>query len=206
MRASLSVNAALLSIYWEVGNTIIQQQKSEGWGSKVIDRLALDLKSEFPEMQGLSLRNIKYMRAFAEAYPNFLIVQQAAAQLGKSKKNLVSAIEQHPAAQLPWTHNQVILDKLKNEKERIFYITKTYQNGWSRNILAQQIDSKLHLRQGTTINNFERTLALPQSDLAKETLKNPYMFDSRPVRLSVSINYLSIGTKFSEIANKRNIP
>jgi predicted nuclease of restriction endonuclease-like (RecB) superfamily len=155
-RAAMAVNNELLTVYWEIGYIILQQQKEEGWGTKVINRLAADLKSEFPEMKGFSVRNLKYMRAFAEAYPQF--VQQA-------------------AAHLPWGHHQLLLDKTKTSLEREFYIKKTVANGWSRNILLHQIESQLYLRQGSAITNFEHTLPKPQSDLAREILKNPYLFD-----------------------------
>ena len=213
LRASFTANTQLLQLYWQIGNTILLQQQKEGWGTKVIDRLAADLKSAFPDMKGLSVRNIKYMRAFAEAYPDFIIVpaplaqlspgkkaivQQAAAQL-PSVKNRVLVITQNPlakseslfvqqaAAQIPWTHHQVILDKLKNKEDRFFYICKSVQNGWSREVLTWQIESKLHKRQGKAITNFDDTLPPPQSDLAKETLKNPYLFD-----------FLSIGDEMQE--------
>lgn len=173
-KAALTVNTELLSVYWEIGNSILIQQKEAGWGAKVIDRLAVDLKTEFPEMKGLSLRNFKYMRAFAEAYPRF--VQQPAAQM-QSKDNQSVIIVQQAAAQLPWGHHQLLLDKLNLPAEREFYTRKAVENGWSRNVLATQIQSQLHLRQGSAITNFQVTLPKPQSDLARETLKNPYVFD-----------------------------
>lgn len=171
LKAVHAVNNQLLSVYWEIGNTILQQQKSEGWGTKVIDRLAVDLKMEFPDMKGWSVRNIKYMRAFAEAYPDFLIVQQPAAQLTPVQK------VQQLAAQIPWSHQQVILDKFKSQEQRLFYIQKIIENGWSRNILLQQIETGLHNRQGKAISNFETTLPPMQSDLVRESFKSPYVFD-----------------------------
>jgi predicted nuclease of restriction endonuclease-like (RecB) superfamily len=173
-RAIVAVNTGLLIAYWEIGNTILQQQKLEGWGTKVIAKLATDLRAEFPEMKGFSERNFKYMRAFAEAYPSF--VQQAAAQM-QSKENQHFIIVQQLAAQLGWGHHQLLLDKIKSPEERVFYIRKTVQNGWSRNILLHQIEGQLYQRQGKAITNFESTLPVPQSDLAKETLKSPYLFD-----------------------------
>jgi len=171
LKAVHAVNNQLLIVYWEIGNTILQQQKSEGWGTKVIDRLAVDLKMEFPDMKGWSVRNIKYMRAFAEAYPDFLIVQQPAAQLATAQK------VQQLAAQIPWSHHQVILDKFKEQEQRLFYIQKIVENGWSRNILLQQIETGVHNRQGKVISNFETTLPPMQSDLVKESFKSPYVFD-----------------------------
>jgi predicted nuclease of restriction endonuclease-like (RecB) superfamily len=176
IKAVVSVNYELLKVYWEIGNAILQQQKEEGWGAKIIDRLAADLKSEFPDFKGLSVRNLKYMRTFAEAYSDFLIVQQDAAQLQTSDKQ-ENKFVQHAAAQIPWTHHQVILDKTKKLEERLFYIKKAVENKWSRQVLSLQIDSELYNRQGNAITNFSSTLPAPISDLARETLKNPYIFD-----------------------------
>jgi predicted nuclease of restriction endonuclease-like (RecB) superfamily len=198
LRATIAVNNELLKIYWEIGSTILLHQKNEGWGTKVIDRLAADLKLEFSGMKGLSLRNIKYMRAFAEAYPGFVIVQPLAAQLQKDKtknrllqnpslKTVQSTIVQPLVAQLPWTHHTIIIDKVKEVSERIFYIKKAVENGWSKSVLTAQIESQLYRRQGKAITNFDSTLTPLQSDLAKETLKNPYLFD-----------FLSIGEEMQE--------
>lgn len=187
-KASLTVNAQLLTLYWEIGKTILEEQKKEGWGAKIIDKLAVDLKTEFPDFQGLSLRNLKYMRAFAEAYPTaFSIVQPTAAQLENDKTNREISIMQPPVAQIPWTHHTIILDKAKALEERQFYIEKTLQNSWSKAVLTLQIDSNLYKRQGNAISNFDNTLPKIQSDLARETLKNPYVFD-----------FLSIGEEMQE--------
>lgn len=172
-RAVLAVNSELLIAYWEIGNTILIQQKKEGWGTKVISRLIADLKAEFPDMKGLSPRNFKYMRAFAEAYPNFI---QSNENL-LSNDNQPSIIVQQVVAQLPWSHHLVILERIKTKQEREFYIEKVIQNGWSRNVLLHQITSQLHLRQGNAITNFAQSLPSFQSDLVQETLKNPYVFD-----------------------------
>ncbi len=190
LKAALSVNRHLLSVYFEIGRTILEQQTVEGWGTKVIDRLAADLKVEFPDMKGLSARNLKYMRAFAEAYPGFRFgddsikppispssfVQQDAAQPQGVEIQLVTIV-QHAAAQLPWGHHQVILDKAKSSTERAFYIRKCVENNWSRKVLAEQMMARLVDRQGQAITNFHNTLPASQSDLAKETLKNPYVLD-----------------------------
>lgn len=158
IKAALSVNRELVLLYWHIGREILARQQQQGWGTKVIERLAKDLKAAFPDMKGFSARNLKYMRAFVEAYPDELFVQQA-------------------AAQIPWFHNCVILDKIKNNLEREWYIKKAVEYGWSRNILTLQIKSNLYNRQGKAINNFDITLTPPQSDLARETLKDPYIFD-----------------------------
>lgn len=177
IKATFNVNAVLVKLYWDIGKVILEQQKIEGWGAKIIDTLALDLKIEFPDFKGLSVRNLKYMRAFAEAYPSFNpIVQPALAQI-QNAENQINEIAQPTLAQIPWTHHILILTKIKEEKERVFYIEKTIQNGWSISTLGLQIETNLYQRQGNAITNFTETLPSPQSDLAIETLKNPYIFD-----------------------------
>lgn len=177
-KAALTVNKELLLMYWEVGKTIIDMQAEEGWGAKTIDRLAKDLQSEFPDMKGFSVRNLKYMKSFAETYPDFQIMQQPAAQLKSGKETtLETVIVQQVAAQIPWSYHQVLLDRLKSKEERSFYMAKTIQNGWKRNMLILQIESDLYSRQGKAITNFKETLPRPQADLAVETIKNPYLFE-----------------------------
>jgi predicted nuclease of restriction endonuclease-like (RecB) superfamily len=158
LKAVLSANAHMLVLYWQIGKIILEQQQQSNWGDKVIQQLADDLKREFPDLKGFSLRNINYMRQFASVYPDFTIVQQ-------------------PAAQLPWGHHMLLIDKVKDTKYRIFYMQKAIENGWSRNVLSLQIKSGLHTRQGTAIMNFAATLPLPQSDFAQQVLKDPYIFD-----------------------------
>jgi len=158
VRAAVSVNSELVLLYWGIGKEILSRQKQDGWGTGVIDRLAKDLRFEFPDMQGFSSRNLKYMRAFAAAWPEESIVQQV-------------------AAQLPWFHNCVLLDKVKDTAERTWYIRQAIQNGWSRNILVLQIKSGLYARQGKAVTNFKATLPSPQSDLAQQIIKDPYNFD-----------------------------
>jgi predicted nuclease of restriction endonuclease-like (RecB) superfamily len=158
VKAALAVNRELVLLYWQIGREILTRQQQQGWGAKVISKLAHDLQREFPEMKGFSSRNLKYMRAFAEAYPDEQLVQQA-------------------AAQIPWFHNCVLLDKVKDSTERLWYIQQTIQYGWSRTILTYQIESGLHRRQGEAVTNFAQTLPNPQSDLARQLLKDPYNFD-----------------------------
>jgi predicted nuclease of restriction endonuclease-like (RecB) superfamily len=158
VRAALAVNRELVLLYWSIGRDILTRQKQHGWGAKIIDRLAADLRNAFPEMTGFSPRNLKYMRAFGEAWPDEQIVQQL-------------------AAQIPWFHNCVILDRVKSPVEREWYIRQTIQNGWSRNVLVHQIESGLYRRQGKALTNFTRTLPAPQSELAQQIVKDPYNFD-----------------------------
>jgi predicted nuclease of restriction endonuclease-like (RecB) superfamily len=158
LKAVLSSNAHMLSLYWQIGKTLLEQQQQANWGDKVTERLADDLKREFPDMKGFSHRNIKYMRQFAATYPDFLFGQPA-------------------VAQLPWAHHVILLDKVKDENQRIFYIQKALENGWSRDVFSLQIKSGLHNRQGASITNFTDTLPSPQSDLARQVFKDPYIFD-----------------------------
>jgi len=158
VRAALAVNRELVELYWHIGREILNRQISAGWGAKVIDRLGQDLQNAFPGMAGFSPRNLKYMRAFAEAWPDEAIVQA-------------------PLAQITWYHNLALLEKLKHKNERLWHARAAVENGWSRNILVHQIDTDLFARQGQAITNFDRTLPSPQSDLAKQLLKDPYNFD-----------------------------
>lgn len=157
-RATLAVNRELVLLYWQIGHDILARQAEQGWGAKVIERLAHDLRTAFPDMKGFSRTNLMYMRAFAEAWPDEQIVQQA-------------------VGQLPWGHNLALLSKLKNREERLAYAQKTIENGWSRNVLVIQIETRLLERQGKAITNFAHRLPAPQSDLARESLKDPYCFD-----------------------------
>lgn len=158
LRAALAVNRELVLLYWQIGREILQRQEREGWGVKIVERLAADLHHSFPEMTGLSSRNLKYMRAFGEAWPDAAIVQQL-------------------VAQIPWGHNVRILDLVKDPAAREWYIRKTIDSGWSRAVLMHWIESDLYQRQGKAQTNFEKTLPPLQSDLARETLKDPYTFE-----------------------------
>ncbi|MBE0403251.1 PDDEXK nuclease domain-containing protein [Halomonas citrativorans] len=157
-RATLAVNRELVLLYWQTGQDILHRQAEQGWGAKVIDRLANDLRTAFPEGKGFSRANLMYMRAFAEAWPDAEIVQQA-------------------VGQLPWGHNLVLLSKLKEPTERLAYAHAALEHGWSRNVLVMQIETRLLERQGAAVTNFEARLPKPQSDLARESLKDPYRFD-----------------------------
>ncbi|MBA3035806.1 MAG: DUF1016 domain-containing protein [Desulfobacterium sp.] len=167
-RSTLAVSRELILLYWQIGREILTRQEKSGWGAKVIERLAHDLRNAFPEMKGFSRANLMYMRAFAEAWSEEQIVQQA-------------------VGQLPWGHNLVLLSKLKTENERLNYAQGALANGWSRNVLTIHIESRLLERTGKAISNFEQTLPKPQSDLARESLKDPYKFD-----------FLGIGTDAAE--------
>ncbi|MGZ0715045.1 PDDEXK nuclease domain-containing protein [Pseudomonas palleroniana] len=157
-RATLAVNRELVLLYWQIGHDILTRQAEQGWGSKVIDRLAQDLRTAFPRMKGFSPRNLKYMRAFAEAWPDSEFVQEV-------------------LAQLPWYHQLALLDKLPSPEPRRWYIAQAIEHNWSRNTLVMQIENRLLERSGKAVSNFEYHLPKPQSDLARESLKDPYRFD-----------------------------
>ena len=158
IKASLAVNSELIRLYWRIGTEILGRKSAQGWGTKVNDQLAKDLRAEFPDMKGLSPRNLVYMQTFANAWSGDEVTQQA-------------------IAQLPWGHHCTLLDKLKGRPVREWYIKKTTEHGWSRSILEMQIESQAHRRFGAAQTNFERTLPAPQSDLARDLLKDPYAFD-----------------------------
>jgi predicted nuclease of restriction endonuclease-like (RecB) superfamily len=157
-RAALAVNEELVRLYWSIGKDILGRQAALGWGAKVIDHLAEDLGRAFPQMKGFSTRNLKYMRALAEAWPDDAIVQQL-------------------VARLPWGHIVRLLDKVKEPAEREFYAREAIAHGWSRTVMLAQIESSLHARQGKVVSNFQRTVPEPRSDLVRQALKDPYVFD-----------------------------
>ncbi|MBI3104095.1 MAG: DUF1016 domain-containing protein [Candidatus Rokubacteria bacterium] len=148
----------MVLLYWDIGRMILDRQERAGWGAKVIDRLSSDLREATPEMQGLSPRNLKYMRAFAAAWPEREIVQRV-------------------VAQLPWRQNIALLERLDDEKTRLWYAEQTLQQGWSRDILALQIDGRAHERRGKALTNFKATLPPADSDMAAQVFKDPYLFD-----------------------------
>lgn len=220
LKTVVAANSQMLLLYWQLGNYILKNQQQKGWGVKVIDQLAADLKNEFPGLKGFSARNLKYMRSFAQVYPPVVlstmnelestfktekpIVQQLVAQL-QGIENQSTAIVQQPAAQLqestflqsilsriPWSHHVILIDKEPGLGKRFWYMLNTLENGVSRNVLAMQIESNLYERQVASkkVNNFERTLPKPQTDFANYLLKDPYIFDFVQV---------------SEKANERNI-
>lgn len=157
LRASLSVNSELVRLYWSIGKSILEKQNKEGWGSKIIDRMAIDLAVDFPGTSGFSIRNLKYMRKFAQVYPDPQFVQTL-------------------LAQIPWWHNILLLEKLKEHKARSWYAHQVLQNGWSGRTLEEAIKSKLYERQGKAITNFKTCLPDPHSSLAGDILKSPYNF------------------------------
>ena len=197
-RAAVHANVDMLLLYHDIG-CVINEHKS--WGNKFIDNLATDIRIAFPESKGYSVRNLKYMAKFAETYPDREFVQQV-------------------VAQIPWGHTVVLLDKFLDDTVRNWYINKTIENGWSRNVLIHQIESGLYERQALAekISNFETRLASPQSELAVQTMKDPYIFDFIPFRedmverdienalvKDVTKLLLELGTGFAFLGNQYHL-
>lgn len=158
LRLVLASNSVMVMLYWDIGQRILHKQAEQGYGTKVIDRLAADLRQAFPDMKGFSPRNLKYMRAFAAAWPDRALVQQT-------------------VAQLTWGQNIVLLEKLDQDQDRLWYAARTLEHGWSRNILSLQIEGQAHLRQGRAQTNFPATLPATESDMAVQIFKDPCLFD-----------------------------
>jgi len=202
-KTAIAVNSALIEFYWELGKMIAETQTAYGTG--FLEQVSKDLKDEFPEMQGLSVRNLKYTRQFYIFYQSLIvqqpvgqigqqpvaqlqspinqngeIVQQAVANLDKSTSSALDIFQLSGGkliTQIPWGHNILIFSKSKSLDEAHFYISATIENGWSRDVLALQLKSQLYQRQGKAITNFKHTLPDPLSDLVQQTLKDPYVFD-----------------------------
>ncbi|MCL4190458.1 MAG: DUF1016 family protein [Thermoguttaceae bacterium] len=193
VRAILAVNAELVRLYWDIGRMIDQRQKQEGWGAAVIPRLARELRNEMPEIKGFSERNIDRMIAFYRAYPtpdDFSPQPVAKFRSPEEVPQVVAKLSAAPEVRppgalsldsllwsVPWAHHVVLIEKVKNLTNRLWYMRQALANGWSRNVLLVMIQSEAHLRQGKALTNFERLLPLPQSDLVQQTRKDPYIFD-----------------------------
>jgi len=201
LRAAARMNQELIALYWDIGRSIVEGQRDRGYGKQVVERLAADLQAEFPGLAGFSPLNVWRMRAFYEAYAGDewilsqavtesagTIGQQAVAQLDPSLAPVVPSIVQKPVGQLdagppeplaslPWGHNILLLHKLKSRLDRLWYAQAAVENGWSRAVLGAQIEQRAHRRAGKAVTNFAATLPPPQSDLAQQTLQDPYVFD-----------------------------
>ena len=158
LKAAIAINQEMIVLYWQIGQEILARQQAEGWGAKVITQLSKDLKQEFPEMTGFSARNLGYMKSFAEAWSDETILHQ----LG---------------AKIPWKHNCLLIEKVKDPLKRRWYAQKTIHHGWSRSVLTAQIETQLYEREGSPSTNFDTTLPPAQSDLAHQVLKDPYHLD-----------------------------
>ncbi len=180
IKASLSVNREMLGLYWEIGKSISEKLGNSDWGSKIIETMSKDLQKSFQNLEGFSKRNLMFMRQWFDFYqmPDnevITIMKQVVSQLHLPMENPIKL--QSLTTMIPWGHNILIIQKSKTIEQAVFYILKTIQNNWSRAVLGIQIESQLFERQGKAINNFQITLPQKQSELAKETLKDPYKLD-----------------------------
>ena len=193
IKAAVKVNIEMLHLYWSIGEDIVNRNAEAVWGKSVINQLSQDLKDEFPHMKGFSPRNLAYMKQMYLLYNSGENLQQAAAKSTvnddkKSLQQVAAKIDDVPNVideavfSIPWGHQMYILDKIKDVKEALFYVHKTIENGWSRNMLLNMLDTRLYEVQGKAITNFDRLLPVPQSDLAQQTLKDPYNFDFLTMR------------------------
>jgi len=192
IKAAIKVNTELLHLYWDLGHDIVVRQMEAAWGDKILEQLSKDLKKEFPDLKGFSERNLLYMKQFYSFYTQDeifqqvaeKITQQLAAQLQPAdnkeiiiRQQVAEEFDNHPIFQIPWFHHVQLFTKCKTTKEALFYVQKTIQNGWSRSMLTHHLELSLYEREGKAVNNFAATLPAPQSDLAMQTLKDPYIFD-----------------------------
>jgi len=173
IKASVKVNYELMDLYWDLGKDIVNKQENTKWGDGFLAAMSKDLKRAFPGMTGFSVQNLKGICYWYKFYSGFEIGLQSVSQLNEAERMIKS---------IPWGHNQRIMYKCKNINEALFYVQKTMDNNWSRNLLEHQIDSHLYERQGKAISNFQTKLPDPQSDLALQTLKDPYNFDFLTIR------------------------
>lgn len=171
VKAALSVNHELTALYWDIGKSIVERQHAEGWGQAVVERLAHDLQAAFPGTSGFSPQNIWRMRAF------YLAWTEEIQNLSQPVREIDGINLPQPMAEIPWGHNTILLTKIKIPIERLWYAQKTVEHGWSRAVLTHQIETDLFRRQGKAITHFKATLPPPQSDLAQQSLKDPYLFD-----------------------------
>ena len=185
LQAVFRINNELLSLYWQIGSDILAKQKAYGWGAQVVARLSADLSRRFPGDRGYSLSNLKSMRRFAEAYPDFPVLKFHVKELkdipgGQAWLDQLGGVEgeigQVPLDQISWYHHISLLAKVKDEARRAFYIAETACNGWSRDVMLLQVANGYINAKGRSVNNFKRTLPPPQSDLAKYVFKDPYNF------------------------------
>ncbi|HVU09079.1 MAG TPA: PDDEXK nuclease domain-containing protein [Verrucomicrobiae bacterium] len=171
LRAAISVNRELILLYWDIGKIIVEAQKTKGYGKQVVERLAGDLQKEFPGTAGFSPQNVWFMRSF------YLAWSAMSQKLSQVVRESAASVLPAPISELPWGHNRLLLTKLNEPTIRLWYAHKAVKHGWSRAVLAHHIETQLYKREGKAVTNFKRTLPPPQSDLAEQTLKDPYNFD-----------------------------
>ena len=228
-KAAIKVNTELLRLYWRMGADICEKQKTASWGDRWLKELSRELMDEFPDMKGFSYRNLRYIRQWHEFYNQDLTIwqqavakldnangQQAVAQLGEANvQQVVAKINEDVFFSVPWGHHLYIISQCKDVDRAVFYLKKTVENGWSRAVLLNYLDTNLYERQGKAVNNFNRLLANPQSELAAQTLKDPYNFDfltldgeyrERELELGLTNNVtrflLELGTGFAFIGSQ----
>jgi predicted nuclease of restriction endonuclease-like (RecB) superfamily len=189
IKAALAANAELIHLYWDIGKSILGQQKQKGWGAKVTETLSRDLRKEFVGMKGLSKSNLDYMQRFAETYPQLFSPQRVGKSINQSNMRVKQTISpqlvgklmlfRETIGQLPWGHNRLLMEKLSDNEERLWYALQCVKNGWSRNVFANQITSGLYHRQEKKgkSTNFKKILPSVQSELAEQAIKDPYIFD-----------------------------
>ena len=178
VRAALAANAELIGMYWDLGRMIVERQAAAGWGKSVVDHLSEDLRAEFPFQQGLSGRNLWLMRQFyMEWSQSFTILQRSIAELGIVKQDSHNADILQVISAIPWGQNIDLVSRVKDPVQRFWYARQTVENGWSRPVLAVQIETDLYSRQGAALTNFKRALPPPGSDLAQQIFKDRYLLD-----------------------------
>lgn len=197
-KALLAVNSELITLYWNIGTVI---NTHSVWGNKFIENLAKDIKLDFPNIKGYGVRNLKYMAKLAKTYPDLEFVQRA-------------------VAQIPWRHNTTLMDKVKDENQRMWYIEQVINEGWTREYLADQIENKRYERQVVTqkTTNFQKRLEAPLDSLAEQTMKDPYIFDfvehrngmiereiERELVKNITKLLLELGTGFAYVGNQYHI-
>ncbi|MFM6949250.1 MAG: YhcG family protein [Aquirufa sp.] len=182
IKAAMAVNTELILFYWELGKIISEKQTA--WGTKFLETLSKDLKDEFPDMKGFSVSNLKTCKLFFEYFSSQAVNEIEGYTIGSQNVNYLlvhpqigDAIKQHPVFKMPWGHIKILITKIKDIKEAYFYINQTLESNWSRDNLALQIKTDLYKRNGKAVSNFKNTLPEPLSDLAQQTLKDPYIFD-----------------------------
>lgn len=156
LRAAMSITKELTALYWRIGKMLSEKTSLEGWGAKTIDKVAKDLESSFPGIEGFSLRNLQLMRQFSECYPD--------------------SIYETAVSQIPWGHNIVLMQKIEEKEKRLWYAQQAIDNGWSRSIFGMWIESNLYDRQGKAVTNFHEALPEADSDMAHQIMKDPYNF------------------------------
>lgn len=209
LKAAVKVNYELLDLYWNLGKEIVEKQKQYSWGDSFLKLLSSDLRKEFPDMRGFSEQNLRSIRFWYQFYKDYLICLQPVSELEKTEEKIKS---------IPWGHNQRIMYKCKEVKEALFYVDKTIENGWSRTVLEHQIDGDLYKRLGSSVTNFDNRLPEIQSELAKQTIKDPYNFDFLTIRdkhdereleealvNQITSFLLELGTGFSYIGKQVHI-